>query len=67
LGIKIGVELNYKINESFSLLGKSYFRRAEIDLKKEYDDVEDKMIQITGDEDLEIKGLGVSLGINYIF
>jgi hypothetical protein len=67
LGIKVGTELNYKLGNSFYLTGESYFRKTKIDLKKEYDDVEEKLIEIEADENLDITGLEVSLGLNYRF
>ena len=67
LGVKIGTEFNYKINNSFYLIGKSYFRQVKINLEKEYDDVEETMKYINNDEELNITGLEVSFGINYKF
>ena len=67
LGIKLGTEFNYKLNDSFYLKGKSYFRKVGLDLKEEYDDVEERMIDIKTDKNLNITGLQVALGIVYTF
>ncbi|GAB6098677.1 hypothetical protein JCM16358_05560 [Halanaerocella petrolearia] len=65
LGVALGVETNYSVSNNLSLKSSIHYRKANIKLNKEYDDVKDKTIFISEDEELNISGLRASIVLSY--
>ena len=66
LGFMLGTKMNYEINKNFDVILNTGYYLAEIDIDERYSSYQGKVINVN-DEELEISGLGLKLGIGYKF
>ena len=66
LGVMIGTEINYSIYQNFDLRLQTGYYLADIEIEERYSSYQGKIIDVD-DEELEISGLGLKLGLEYKF